>query len=117
MSSYDAVRLWLNDRLGERVELALMLDRGESSVFVLGFTGELRHFQETKTAERWRERGNPRQDMGGSYSIGTADVDFTELEHLDGWELGTIGTATTARLSLGDDLYLEIAHREIPSRV
>jgi hypothetical protein len=112
MSSYEAVQLWLNDRLGERVELALVLDKGDFSVFVLGFDGELRHFQETKTAERWRERGESRQDMAGSYSIGTADVDFTELEHLDGWEIGAIGTvATTVRLTLGNDLYLEIAHK------
>ncbi len=111
-SSYDTVRLWLNDRLGKGVEVALVINRGDYSVFVLGFYGELRHFQETTTAERWRQRGQQRGDMAGSYSVGSADLDLTDLEHLDGWEIRDAGTV---RVALGEDIYLEITSRAKPS--
>jgi hypothetical protein len=77
----DDVLLWLNDRIGKRVNVSVELEKGDYPVTVLEAEGELLHWRDTDSA-----RTTPvRDELIGWYAVGDARFDLSDLDHLDAW--------------------------------
>jgi hypothetical protein len=72
--------LWLNDRLGKRIHIALVVDYGDSGTMVLAAAGELAHWSERKGDA---EIAIQRDDIAGLYDVGGAMLDLTDVRPLE----------------------------------
>jgi hypothetical protein len=78
--------LWLNDRLGERVNLNVDVDVGDYSAIVVSASGALRHWRQARASGELRPvhrailaiGAASEDDLAGSYEVGTVAVDFSD---------------------------------------
>jgi hypothetical protein len=100
----DELLLWLNDRLGKSVHVAVELERGDLTVSILEAEGDLQHWSERADS---RSLSVPRDDLTGRYAVGDASFDLTNLGHLD-----AVLQGDELAIALSDDVTLSIVEQE-----
>lgn len=106
--SRGELQWWLNDHLGERLSVAVVVEGG--SAFVLLGRGELRHW--THDAPDWASSGERRDDIAGLYKIGDWSLDVTELDDAAAGQLTALGDgAEQIEILLAEEVSLEITRR------
>ena len=101
--------LWLNDRIGKKVNVSVVLEVGDQFEMLFTAEGDLHHWREQSDAAAWTH--NAREDISGLYRVGSADLDLTQTGHL---EIRSREDRLT--LDLADNASLEIVEkRELPS--
>ncbi len=105
----DDTLIWLNGRVGEFAQAAIMVEAGGFSCSVLEGEGILQHWR--KAFSSAADAVRPREDVAGWYRVGETSLDLTGLD----------STATFWRhddpqmveLELADDVRIEIAVRPL----
>lgn len=101
--SHDEALLWLRDRLGKIVDVAVKMERDGYSVDVLSTAGTLRDWRE-EHGGAWA--GVPREDIIGFFIIG--GLSSFDLSDLGECEFALNEWDDSLHVLLGEDIWLQI---------
>jgi hypothetical protein len=105
----DEALLWLNDRLGESVNVAVELDRGHVGAVVVEGEGTLEHWSEPVDP---RTLAVPRDDLVGWYRAGETRFDLTDLAQA---RIELFADLDALRIELADGVALRVLEQaELP---
>ena len=102
----DDVLLWLNDRLGKPLHVAVKVARGDSAVVVIVGDGTLAHWSDEAPE---RSLSLPREDLAGCYSVGETRFDVTNLRDAR----VTQPNENEIEITLGDGIVMWIIEQEL----
>jgi hypothetical protein len=106
--------LWLNDRLGERVNLNVSIDVGDYPASVLSASGVLRHWRQACASGELRPvhrtilaiGAASEEELSGSYEVGTVALDLSDDLPCEFWvcngEIDQLGGVDQLIARIGD---------------
>jgi hypothetical protein len=107
--SGDDALLWLNDRLGQLVTVAVRAESGDGWRYLFSARGELHHWREEVGMARLWERPATIERMVGFYMVGaTAEIDLTLLGHRSVFVRDLDEPGSFLNVELAEDVWLEI---------
>lgn len=118
--THEEALLWLNDRCGKHVSVALQVTSDEASASVLEVEGELCHWREKVKFVGRPEQHSPRKDLEfvateespGLYMVGKAGLDVTQLGSCK-IRVGRVGDELV--FELDDDIRLSVVRPTLGS--